>query len=923
MRHILTSKGLEATPELVDACRATPVFAVFLAYLQSRGDTALDLEALLAEPDFESWVTRRLRRSFEGGSTWRELALAMGLLPLPYPLSAEAQAELPAGLFDTLATDRWIERFTESGDGEQWVAAHDVLADQMVLAYLDTIRQQEDAFIGEWLDRGARWGVLESAVVALQRLAGQERLGMVDMAVVFRRQLERHPEIWREQRRLLLQTPLLSLEQVLDLMDRDDPIWQGALLDPAVQSGLGWLARRALDANQEELSAEKRQRLIGWMTAAAPHVSHSNYLLTRGLLLAPDVFRQPALDWIQSRPNEVQTHFLLVAWLKSGLFSDDIAGTVTSWCEAYSQRWQSSFVLKSWLDAGGERVLVEDTVRAWIEKHGTTEDAKFVLKSWLDAGGERGLVEDTVRAWIEKHGTTEVAQFVLKSWLDAGGERGLVEDTARAWIEKHGTTEVAGFVLKSWLDAGGERGLVEDTVRAWIEKHGTTEVAGFVLQSWLDAGGECGLVENTVRAWIEKHGTTEVAGFVLQSWLDAGGECGLVENTVRAWIEKHGTTEVARFVLKSWLDAGGERGLVEDTVRAWIEKHGTIEDAKFVLQSWLDAGGERDHVEKYVHDWLKKHNAAISADFVLKSWLNSGGQLIGFEEYVRIWLEKHKTTSNVDFMLKSWLDAGGERGLVEEHVRAWLTEHATAEGASFVLASWLKSGGSFDAVREAAFSWLAEHKTRPEAAFVTHYLAIQPDLPVDTVGDILDWCQYHASSVDAMWRFSRLRGHLQIASLKSNVVATATLLLQPVVLSEENLDDDLVQPTLFVFLSIINIFGSWSGSRSIRRPVDEMFAAWIRRADSFSQDFRPRTIYQRRGFALKFTELLQLSLLDIDHDRRGIADFLHWVNRWQPKAKLEARPILDWLRQRYPQTDLWDIVRYEDDDKPATASPPS
>src|SRR5207253_2773649 len=151
----------------------------------------------------------------------------------------------------------------------------------------------------------------------------------------------------------------------------------------------------------------------------------------------PERYRQAALGSIRSQPTRSETHFLFVAWLRSGLPFDEIASDLDIWLVNGGQiDSKASFVFSAWLDAAAQldslecldKVLkVEAYVRAWFAVHETSEVARFVYKSWLDAAAKLDpsecldkmrKVEAHVHAWLAVHETSEDTNFIYKSWLN-------------------------------------------------------------------------------------------------------------------------------------------------------------------------------------------------------------------------------------------------------------------------------------------------------------------------------------------------------------------------------------------------------------------------------------------------------------------------------------------------------------------------
>jgi hypothetical protein len=637
--HILEQSGLQATDKHIDACRNIPILAVFLSYLHSIGRDP-DLAELLNEADFGTWVTKRVQLSFGQQIIRRDLALLMALLPMPPAIVARLDQSKYMPLFDILASDGWIEKLLpdEPQEMETWVTAHDVLADQILASYFRSIPHTLELFVNDLLSVASSVGCLDSALYALQRL--QPELASLDWPTILGRKMTDRPEIWREVRGLLIWTSLLTPPQIIALLGEHEKVWNRAEEEIEIQHAFGWLTRWLVDQPEYASDARRREILISWIQKAMPHTELSNFVLTCGLRLSPEAFREPARRWMHTWPRRFQTHYLIVAWLKSGLPVADVYPVIRQWAEKFQGVLHLSFVVRAWLDAGGEKKLVQDHTAAWLDKHGTEPDAGFVYRSWLNAGGENELVQDHIAAWLDKHGTEPDAGFVYKSWLDAGGEKELVRDHIAASLSEHGAEPDAHFVYKSWLDAGGEKELVRDHITAWLGKHGTEPDAKYVYKSWLDAGGKKELVRDHITAWLGKHGAEPNADFVYRSWLNAGGEKELVQDHIAAWLGEHGTERDAGFVYRSWLDAGGEKELVQDHIAAWLGEHGAEPDAKYVYRSWLETGGEFSAVKAGAIQWLQLNHDKEEAVFLTKFLARQSDIPVETVKHLLMWCRK-------------------------------------------------------------------------------------------------------------------------------------------------------------------------------------------------------------------------------------------------------------------------------------------
>ncbi|MFM2045169.1 MAG: hypothetical protein RLY86_3745, partial [Pseudomonadota bacterium] len=430
VRRILGHAGIPVDDGLLRACRGTPILAAFLFHLQATGGD-LDLGRLRQGGTFRDWVWRRLQRTFHGLSleTLRTpLSQFMGLLPLPERDAQTVALDQRAILVERLLRDLWIDRDPDP-DGRDWlVVAHDVLADQVLG---DHLREAPTAGprVQALLTLAEQTGAVESALLALARLHGD--LPVIPWSRIIAERLRENPGAWRGARGLLFRSPLLDAAEKLRLLTEHAGTVDGLESDPDFQNSLGWMVRQVRDGNLPDAAAASV--IQGWVDRAAPAVFVSNFLLTMALRWQPARYRDRAMAWFAYAPQAVQTHYLLVAWLKAGLPWQEISGQVRAWLDRHAGHDKASFLLAAWLDAGGDLAAVADGVQAWLKLHDMAPKAQFVYKAWLDAGGDLAAVADGVQAWLKLHDMAPKAQFVYKAWLDAGGDGAVFADGVQAW----------------------------------------------------------------------------------------------------------------------------------------------------------------------------------------------------------------------------------------------------------------------------------------------------------------------------------------------------------------------------------------------------------------------------------------------------------------------------------------------------------
>jgi hypothetical protein len=493
----------------------------------------------------------------------------------------------------------------------------------------------------------------------------------------------------------------------------------------------------------------------------------------------------------------------------------------------------------------------------WAVEEGAeiiSPDHRTILTSWVERAARRVSRSNFVLTWG--------IQFAPES----------VHGPALGWILFRPELFQTHYLLVAWLEKGLPSGEIKDSVKTWLEKFPRDPHVSFVVAAWLDAKGELDLVREPIGAWLKEHTAIPEAQFVYSAWLDAKGELELVRQPIEVWLKEHTAIPEARFVYCAWLDAKGELELVREPIREWLKEHAAIPDAGFIYRAWLDAKGDRELVREPIQGWLKNHAAIPQAGFVYRGWLDAGGEKESIETWMKDWLALHGRAVDADFLFRAWLDAGGD----------------------------------FSVIREPALHWLSENYDKPEAVYLTKKLAKQPDLPVETVSHILAWCRKFNEDEDALWRLTQLGRYLQRAEVAEEVLSTSELVLRPFLSALGPIPAVARGQIATVFSLLIGAPGLRAGESRAR--VDTLFVAWLRNPSSYGIDPKAHGALQRRPYFVGVGKLLESGALTLPSDRAALERFLRWVNTWEPFWKEKLRPDLAWLKQRYPEPGLWDIV---------------
>ena len=405
-------------------------------------------------------MRRRIEHALGKATVDHSLAFLVACLPLPRNrLSGEHNRNL-LDLVDFLRGDGWIEERTDSETWPEgigvWGAAHDVLADRLLLDYLNdrraTLAQRLDALIGF----ATAIDCLRPAFLALQRVHRDALFEALNWPATLERWISVNFEAWRAARDLLLDSAILNEDSQIALLRNYPRVWEGAETDSGYQFRLAQFDRSIVrrESAGEPIAPELRATLTEQSARAAPHAVRSNYLLTYGTRLAPheEAITTAARAWIRAYPAAFEAHYPMVAWLETGLQPSEIRAEIEVWLKPNSTQKRASFVYEAWLDAVGAdgRALVEAPIWDWLKEHATAPDARFVYVGWLDATKDIAFVEHSVTSWlaIEQNRAVEDIDHLYRAWLEVNGSFDLIRDGVLDWVHQHRDEHDAVYVLK-------------------------------------------------------------------------------------------------------------------------------------------------------------------------------------------------------------------------------------------------------------------------------------------------------------------------------------------------------------------------------------------------------------------------------------------------------------------------------------------
>ncbi|MFN5398882.1 MAG: hypothetical protein ACK5RE_20270 [Pseudanabaena sp.] len=347
----------------------------------------------------------------------------------------------------------------------------------------------------------------------------------------------------------------------------------------------------------------------------------------------------------------------------------------------------------------------------------------------------------------------------------------------------------------------------------------------------------------------------------------------IVQTAALNWITNYPRKFQTHYLLVAWLESHLPTEAISFAVQQWCDQFPLDAHLSFVYKSWLDTGGEKERIQSHLFEWLVLHATALEADFVYKSWLNARGDLELIRSPLIQWLEQNQEHPEIDYICRAWL----------------------------------KSGGEFEIVREASINWFNRSWQNENAVFLMQSLLTEWSLPFETLTCALKWCQKFPNNPNSLARFNRLGSRLFQDELAEDVYLAAEAILTLLIDRKDLLER--VQAQIYRTFSFVVAARSLQ-TEIFQDKVDYLFIRWLKNPISFGGSIAHIKI-QRLSYFQIFSNLIIRGKLNIEQDRDCLERFLKWINLWESNNKEAIRKSLDYLKDNYPNPDLWQIVQFE------------
>lgn len=943
VRKILAHGAVPYAPAIARVCGRTPVLAAFAVYLYflDRAKFNDQFSGLQETDDFNAWVRKRLRvavaaRHLDFSTAMRKLAEIALCLPISdsYFDELRSSSVLAADILDLLEADRWLERHNTYRS-----AVHDIFADAIVSQYVLEMSGAATGRTGDILLVAGHAGQLERALVSLDRLAGRARFDEIDGLGVIQRLYDTIPEAVVLAHTTLLRRRFLRPDDMVVFIGKADTFRRAIEDTSESDESLAFVAERlAYAVPQQELPAYSAILEPLLDRAIARHVE-SNIVLRCALLLNPDRYRDTAINAIRQAPSALETHFLIVAWLRSGCSLLEIEPYVHVWLESGGDSsLKASFVFSAWLLAGGELEAIGGHLRTWLELYGADMSTSYVYSAWQSRNGALAVIEPHVSDWLDRYDFAPSAAYVLSGWCDAGYDVAAIERHIVNWLTQNGDAASATYVLSAWLAYREDSGTRDESVLAWLSAHSSVDAASYVILAWINSGRDLATVMPYLRTWLEDHGFDEEAASLIAAWLKAGGNSDLVAADALVWLREHAARIDADYLLTAWLHSTGELKLIEPHVMTWLEHHAASERASFLYCAWLGAYGSTELVMPFIFLWLEEHGASFEADYLYKAWIAAGGPLSPLASFVKRWTDANVSLREACYLMSEWLKRDGDRGVVATALPRWLDVFSREVEAGFVIVSWIHAGGELDFVQAYIPTWLNEFGDTPAAVFlysrllergvgleqyrdrilswiehngesrqanlILRFIVRDADLPQRTISRVIDWCKRFPDTIGAVAQLNRLYAIHDRGPLQPDIIAAYQVVL-PVAAVTSVITQQ--RGELLTGLGYI----AWKAVHDgqVLAWFDPVHVGVLRNRIVYGDGpSAPRSVVQNPALAFHVASMLARNVLDPELDMQPLRDFAGWLASWPAERRRLLRGALTALRAATPSVSIWDGI---------------
>jgi hypothetical protein len=486
-------------------CSGTPVLAAFALFLFQEYPEKFDAQfgEIVGTESFARWVDKRVvvaLRTHEIDTGWakRKLATIAALLPMNstnYEGLRRSDMET-AQLLDILLQDRWIEP-----DETEICAIHDIFADALLARYVFEASSTREIRIVDVLVDCAREDGLNSAFVALNRLAAHPDYLSVDGAFVLENLKAHVPMQLVGSRASLLQLRVPDPRPIIDLISSFPELANEIGNDHCCDLGVAALAKFVARSEFGPWRDNAVHVIEGFLDQATGRCFPISLVARRAIGLSPIRYQEKALEWMRRLPAHAD--FILKEWLEAGGDFEAVREFAVTWFRKYARTTRAVYLLK-WL--AREPELPSETVDAmigWCAEYSSHADAIFRISSLAKTFGHGPYVLMLVDV------TFEVLDQIDQNALSDSPTRRVVQ-SALQWL--YNTHRRLQFRDTKRLDECHIRFLLDTPLYSLAAAAGdfsdtrydlVWHVLEMVQRGWLDPDLDCDALRQFSR-WIEK-----------------------------------------------------------------------------------------------------------------------------------------------------------------------------------------------------------------------------------------------------------------------------------------------------------------------------------------------------------------------------------------------------------------------------------